>query len=151
MDRKKDPQKIDFWRLLDRDKAGGGGSLLWHLGLKLTKSNSCLARLAPRRGRRIEDALRQATAAPVILAWLSLWVVGGLCVACPCGRFVIRQGLGRSWQVLGRMSGAGESNKKYFLLSEYIERYGTGSHRLLVLAICIVLFCGIFTIIHFGG
>ena len=41
---------------------------------------------------------------PLILAWLSLWVVGGLCVACPCGRFVIRQGLCRSWQVLGRMS-----------------------------------------------
>jgi len=105
MDRKMDPQKIDFWRILRRVRARGGGSLLWHLGLKLTKSNPCLARLAPRRGRRIEDALRQATAAPVILAWLSLWVVGGLCVACPCGRFVIRQGLGRSWQVLGRMSG----------------------------------------------
>ena len=28
MDRKKDPQKIDFWRLLDRDGARGGGSLL---------------------------------------------------------------------------------------------------------------------------
>ena len=105
----------------------GAAAACWQLGLKMTKSNSCLARLAPRRGRRIEDALRQATAAPVILAWLSLWVVGGLCVACPCGRFVIRQGLGRSWQVLGRMSGAGESNNKYFLLSEYIERYGTGS------------------------
>ena len=53
----------------------------------------------------IEDALRQTTAAPLILAWLSLWGLGGLCVACPCGWFVIRQGLGRSWQVLGRMSG----------------------------------------------
>ena len=105
MDRKMDPQKIDFWRLLDRDGARGGGSLLASLGLKLTNSNSCSARLAPRRGRRIEDALRQATAAPLILAWLSLWVVGGLCVVCPSGRFVIRQGLGRSWQVLGRMSG----------------------------------------------
>ena len=40
------------------------------------------------------------TAAPVILAWLSLWAVGGLCLACPCGRFVFRQGLGRSWQIL---------------------------------------------------
>ena len=68
----------------------------------------------------------------MILAWLSLWVVGGLCVTCPCGRFVIRQGLGRSWQVLGRMSGVGESTNTYFLQSEYIERYGTGSHRLLV-------------------
>ena len=28
MDRKMDPQKIDFWRLLDRDGARGGGSLL---------------------------------------------------------------------------------------------------------------------------
>ena len=55
-----------------------------------------------------------------------------MCVACPCGRFVIRQGLGRSWQVLGRMAGAVDSKNKYFLLSEYIERYGTGSHRLLV-------------------
>ncbi len=72
MDRKKDPQKIDFWRILERVRAGGGGTLLWHLGLKLTNSNSYLARLAPRRGRRIEDALRQATAAPVILARLSL-------------------------------------------------------------------------------
>ena len=72
MDRKMDPQKIDFWRLLDRDRVRDGGSLLWHLGLKLTKSNPCLARLAPRRGRRIEDALRQATAAPVILARISL-------------------------------------------------------------------------------
>jgi len=127
MDRKMDPQKIDFRRILRRVRADPGGVCGWHLGLKLTKSNSCLARLAPRRGRRIEDALRQATAAPVILAWLSLWVVGGLCVTCPCGRFVIRQGLGRSWQVLGRMAGAGESKNKYFLLSEYIERYGTGS------------------------
>ena len=105
MDRKKDPQKIDFWRLGRRDRARGGGSLLWHLGLKLTKSNPCLARLAPRRGRRIEDALRQATAAPVILAWLSVGGLRGLWLACPCGRFVFRQGLGRSWHVLGRMSG----------------------------------------------
>ena len=48
----------------------------------------------------IEDACGRHTAAPVILAWLSLWVVGGLCLACPCGRFVFRQGLGRSWQIL---------------------------------------------------
>ena len=119
MDRKMDPQKIGKMDPEGADRARGGGVSGLHLGLKLTKSTSYSARLAPRRGRRIEDALRQATAAPVILAWLSLWVVGGLCVACPCGRFVIRQGLGRSWQVLGRMAGAGESKNKYFLLSEY--------------------------------
>ena len=61
MDRKRDPQKIDFWRLLDRDVVDPGGVCGWHLGLKLTKSTSYSARLAPRRGRRIQSlrALRQ--------------------------------------------------------------------------------------------
>jgi hypothetical protein len=54
----------------------------------------------------------------VILAWLSLCVVGGLCFG-PCGRFVCCQGLGRAWQVLGIMSGAVESNNKYFKISVY--------------------------------
>ena len=65
----------------------------------------------------IEDALRQATAAPVILAWLSLWVVGGLCLACPCGRFVFRQGLGRSWQILADL---GQNN----LLDRFLVHWG---------------------------
>ena len=62
MDRKMDPQKIDFWRILRRVRADPGGVCGWHLGLKLTNSNSCSARLAPRRGRRIQSlrALRQA-------------------------------------------------------------------------------------------
>ena len=59
------------------------------------------------------------TAAPVILAWLYLCGFGGLCLACPCGRFVCCQGLGRAWQVLGIMSGAVESNNKYFKISVY--------------------------------
>ena len=35
MDRKRDPQKIDFWRLLNRDKVRGGGVCGLHLALEI--------------------------------------------------------------------------------------------------------------------
>ena len=73
MDRKMDPHKIDFWRFLDRDGADPGGVCGWHLGLKLTNSNSCSARPAPRRGRRIQvqslRALRQARGGSDSIFW----------------------------------------------------------------------------------
>ena len=100
MDRKVDPQKIDFWRILSRVRADPGGVCGPHLALEFEESHFWSSTPCPPRGRRIEDALRQATAAPVILARISLWGLGGLCVACPCGRFVFRQGLGRPWQIL---------------------------------------------------
>ena len=51
-----------FWIGPGQIMGGPGGVCGWHLGLKLTNSNSYLARPAPRRGRRIQSlrALRQA-------------------------------------------------------------------------------------------
>ena len=111
MDRKMDPRKIDFRRVLDRDRANPGGVCGSHLALEFEDIESSLARRAPQGGGGLKTPCGAHTAAPVILARLSLWGLGGLCVACPCGRSVICQGLDRTWL-------------------EFRGRYGTGSHRL---------------------
>ena len=60
-----------------------------------------LGRAAQKKIYLLKTPCGAHTAAPVILARLSLWGVGGLCVACPCGRFVNCQGLDRTWLGLG--------------------------------------------------
>ena len=47
MDRKKDPQKIDFWRLLNRDRVRGGGVCGPHLALEFEDIVGDLTRCAP--------------------------------------------------------------------------------------------------------
>ncbi len=95
MDRKMDPQKNDFRRLLDRDVVNPGRVCGPHLALEFEDSvilfgTPCtpegaadLARRAPWRGRRIPSlrALRQFP------AWVSLrgwWVKGGMALATLC-------------------------------------------------------------------
>ena len=62
MDRKKDLQKIDFSRVLDRDRANPGGVCGSHLALEFEDSGAAFSTPCPPRGRRIQSlrALRQA-------------------------------------------------------------------------------------------
>ena len=114
-----------------------------------------LARRAPRRGRRIEDAMRRAHRRPrdpgSALPLGTWWFMCGVSVRTVCAFLGSWQNLASSWQLLAtirpgalraqlvpslRTTGLLLFPRRwqdvYFPESVEIERYGTGSHRLLI-------------------
>ena len=57
MDRKKDPQKIDFRRVLKRSRADPGGMCGPHLALEFEDSHFLFSTPCPPRGRRMTESV----------------------------------------------------------------------------------------------